>query len=138
MSNECQAGETTYSYSRDRYSTAIRRTAIRETSISRHHGGPMKGSTETLQLLHHYHIEGLGKEEGPKLLCRETIISRTADVIFSSLEPISNNPTYCGLFSITIPLHIHPPCSHLLSSFSKLSLVPTVASKISANNPHHL
>ena len=37
--------------------TAIRRAAVRETSVSRHHGGPIEGPPETRRTSLHYRIE---------------------------------------------------------------------------------
>ena len=33
--------------------------AVRETSVSRHHGGPIEGPSETPHTSQHYHIEGI-------------------------------------------------------------------------------
>ena len=38
--------------------TSIRPKAIRETSISLHHGDPIDGPPETPQVSHHYDIKG--------------------------------------------------------------------------------
>ena len=38
---------------------AIRREAVRETSVSRHHGGPIDGPPETPRASQHYRIEGI-------------------------------------------------------------------------------
>ena len=44
--------------------TAIRRAAVRETSVSRHHGGPIEGPPETPRTSQHYHIEGINYVKG--------------------------------------------------------------------------
>ena len=44
--------------------TAIRRTAVRETGVSRHHGGPIEGPPETPRTSQHYHIEGINYLKG--------------------------------------------------------------------------
>ena len=48
---------------REKKTTTIIRTAVRETGVSRHHGGPI----ETIRILQHCGIEGLqlGPQFGP-------------------------------------------------------------------------
>ena len=67
--------------------TNIRRIAVREASVSRHHGGAFKAHPNTHRISEHYRIEGFngGSLISPPL-CRETRVSRTADVSFSSLN----------------------------------------------------
>ena len=47
--------------------TTIRRSAVREAGVSRHHGGPIEGPTETHQISQHYKIVGLRKLRNPDL-----------------------------------------------------------------------
>ena len=74
-----------YLYSDCRYgkTTAIRLIAVRETGVSRHHGGSFEGPPETPRTSEYYRIEGFkwGPLIGPPL-CRETPVSRTANVGF--------------------------------------------------------
>ena len=44
--------------------TAIRRAAVRETSVSRHHRGTIEGPTETPRTSEHNHIEGINYVKG--------------------------------------------------------------------------
>ena len=44
---------------------AIRRAAVRETSVSRHHGGPIEGPPETPRISLYYRINGF-KGGAPK------------------------------------------------------------------------
>ena len=66
--------------------TAIRRIAVRENSLSRHYLDPYEVPLKHLGPSQHYRIEGFtgGPLIGPPL-CRETQVSRAADVIFCSL-----------------------------------------------------
>ena len=43
----------------DRKTATDRLIAVRETSVSRHHAGPIEGHPETLRTSQHYHIEGI-------------------------------------------------------------------------------
>ena len=60
--------------------TAIRPIAVRETGISRHHVGRIKGLLKHLGLSQHYHIEGFKGGRSRPPLWRGTPASRTADV----------------------------------------------------------
>ena len=51
--------------SRSRRTTVIRRIAVRETSVSRHHGEKIKGPPETSSESQHYRIEVF--KRGPQL-----------------------------------------------------------------------
>ena len=56
-------------------------SAVRETRVSRHHGGPIKGPPKASRASGHYNIEEF--TEVPKLgppLCREMSLSLTAYV----------------------------------------------------------
>ena len=52
---QCRSGET----------TPIRRIAVRENGVSRHHGGVFEGSLKTIRTSQHYRIEGF--KGGPQL-----------------------------------------------------------------------
>ena len=43
----------------DRKTVTDRLIAIRETGVSRHHGGPIEGPSETPRTSQHYRIEGI-------------------------------------------------------------------------------
>ena len=65
---------TTFEPSKTRVSTqkttAIRRVAVRDTSVSRHHEDPIKGHTKALNTSQDYHIKGF--KEGSHLVPRDS------------------------------------------------------------------
>ena len=61
----------------------IRRVAVRETGVSRHHGGPIQWPSETPRTPRHYGTEGA---EGRLQLLSHYAARTVVDVIFSNRE----------------------------------------------------
>ena len=64
--------------------TTIKRTAVRETAISRHPEGPIVGTLKILRTSQHYHIEGFKEALNWAPLCRWTLVSRNKCEFFKS------------------------------------------------------
>ena len=79
---------------------AIRRTAVRQTGVSRHYEGPVEVSPETSRTSQHYRIEGLMGAYNWPSLCRETLVSQITNVGFVSLAHV-----YCAFIDIYIYFH---------------------------------
>ena len=85
--------------------TTIRRTAVRETAVSRHYGRPIEGPHEASQTSQHYGIEGF---KGAKLY-RESDVSQTTDVNLPDLDTCIYVCTYviCIYLWLCIYLYLY-------------------------------
>ena len=71
--------------------TQIRSIAIQETGDSQHHGGPIEDPLKSFRPSQHYHIEGFKGCPNCPPSCRETPISQTAGMSFSSQACLVTN-----------------------------------------------
>ena len=70
--------------------TVIRLTAVRQTNVSRHHGGPINGLPEIPRTSQStILLRGLKGALNCLPLCRQTLVSRTVNVSFAS-QTIAN------------------------------------------------